>query len=42
MLKDRGELNIVLKDKSGTKREVTLVPDKVEDEEGNVRYVVGI
>ena len=30
------QLNIVLKDKSGTKREVTLVPDKVEDKEGNV------
>ena len=25
-----------MKDKSGTKREVTLVPDKVEDKEGNV------
>ena len=36
------QLNIVLKDKSGTKREVTLVPDKVEDKEGNVSYVVGI
>lgn len=39
----KGEkLDIVLKDKTGTKREVTLVPDKVEDKEGNVSYVVGI
>lgn len=43
ILTSKGEqLNIVLKDKSGTKREVTLVPDKVEDKEGNVSYVVGI
>lgn len=38
----RRKLDIVLKDKTGTKREVTLVPDIVEDKEGNVSYVVGI
>jgi len=36
------ELDIVLKDKNGQEKEVSLVPDKIEDEEGNVSYVVGI
>lgn len=40
----KGEkLDIVLKDKTGTKREVSLIPKEVKDEEGNVTdYVVGI
>lgn len=36
------ELNIILKDKSGNKREISLIPNEVKDEEGNVSYVVGI
>ena len=36
------KLNIVLKDKSGTKREVTIEPMKIETEEGEVRYAIGI
>ena len=36
------DLDIVLKDKEGSKRSVTVVPDVVEDTEGNKSYVVGI
>lgn len=36
------ELNIVLKDKTGTKREVKVIPIEVKDDEGNISYAVGI
>ena len=36
------ELNIVLKDKTGTKREVKVIPIEVKDDKGNISYAVGI
>lgn len=36
------ELTFKLKDKDGNIREVSLVPQKQEDEEGNISYLVGI
>lgn len=36
------ELTFKLKDKDGNIREVSLVPQKEEDEEGNISYIVGI
>lgn len=39
---DGKELDFVLKDKKGNKREVTITPEVVEDAEGNKSYLVGI
>lgn len=36
------DINFILKDKSGNKKEIIVKPNVVEDDEGNKSYVVGI